>query len=349
MTINKSRRISFDQVKESPTTKRRRVMSEGDTVTCEGVVAAPTSSTLTCFDSLNSNCLVEIFSYLLTEEMNTLAICSKSCCKARANESLDQTRIGIIVCSESTTVHSISNAIVKGQWNNAFTGKRTHLRIENAASIHVGGGSHDQLYCFDEPDGLLERVLEIDISCHGQADQIINQHAIHALLQLVPNVKNIHLSGSKVRNHEIPNGGAPFRHHTNLTRLTWSNAHQSIFFDGFGILDPSGLLPELYVDECCFISIYDKKGTKAAYESAELPYTTLLGCGRGLRRVSIKNATWYSRNRPAESFPVSQEMLIKMVRNPHLRSLRWLRSDLTPENMAMLQRERPEVTFVSDQ
>ena len=45
------------------------------------------------------------------------------------------------------------------------------------------------------------------------------------------------------------------------------------------------------------------------------------------------------------SQPVRQEMLIKMVRlHP---TLRWLRSDLTKENIAMLQQERPEITFVS--
>lgn len=42
---------------------------------------------------------------------------------------------------------------------------------------------------------------------------------------------------------------------------------------------------------------------------------------------------------------VSQEMLIKMVRC-HC-TLRWVRSDLSAENVAMLQQERPEVVFVS--
>lgn len=44
--------------------------------------------------------------------------------------------------------------------------------------------------------------------------------------------------------------------------------------------------------------------------------------------------------------PVSQAVLMNIVR--HHRSLRWLRSDLTSENVAILQQERPLVTFVSD-
>ena len=66
--------------------------------------------------------------------------------------------------------------------------------------------------------------------------------------------------------------------------------------------------------------------------------------------LSIKNATWCEwedrRSDFPRAFPVTQEMLIKMVR--HHPTLRWLRSDLTEENIAMLQHECPEVTFVRD-
>lgn len=44
---------------------------------------------------------------------------------------------------------------------------------------------------------------------------------------------------------------------------------------------------------------------------------------------------------------MTQDMLVKMVRN--LSRLRWLKSDLSKENVvAMLKGERPEVTFVSE-
>jgi hypothetical protein len=38
-------------------------------------------------------------------------------------------------------------------------------------------------------------------------------------------------------------------------------------------------------------------------------------------------------------------VLIRFVRNAP--NLRWFRSDLTPENVAMLKAERPDVTFVA--
>lgn len=45
-------------------------------------------------------------------------------------------------------------------------------------------------------------------------------------------------------------------------------------------------------------------------------------------------------------FPVTQSILFKMVCN-HA-SLKWLRSDLTDENIALLQQEHPEIAFASD-
>lgn len=58
-----------------------------------------------------------------------------------------------------------------------------------------------------------------------------------------------------------------------------------------------------------------------------------------LERLSIKNATWDYPNGYYQ--PVSQDMLIKMVRNHP--TLQWLRSDLTTANIAMLQREPPRL------
>jgi hypothetical protein len=45
---------------------------------------------------------------------------------------------------------------------------------------------------------------------------------------------------------------------------------------------------------------------------------------------------------------VTQELLIKMVRRLIAPTLRWLRSDLTQENIVLLQQERPGITFVSE-
>ena len=80
----------------------------------------------------------------------------------------------------------------------------------------------------------------------------------------------------------------------------------------------------------------------------EAGHLYLLYYCKNLERLSIniKDATWYTDGNPTETFSISQEMIIKMVRNN--RGLRWLRSDLTAENVAMLQQERPDITFVTE-
>jgi hypothetical protein len=77
--------------------------------------------------------------------------------------------------------------------------------------------------------------------------------------------------------------------------------------------------------------------------NGDLNFYMYMYCNR-LERLSVKNVT--SRLLHEEEQPVSQAMIIKFVR--HTPTLRWLRSDLTEENVAMLQQERPDVTFVTD-
>ena len=88
---------------EESASKRRRVQEEQD---YERENVAPASDTA-CFDDLNNDCLVHIMSFLPTEDMNTVAMCSQACREARNNESLDQTRIATIVCREESTTNAL--------------------------------------------------------------------------------------------------------------------------------------------------------------------------------------------------------------------------------------------------
>jgi hypothetical protein len=63
-----------------------------------------------------------------------------------------------------------------------------------------------------------------------------------------------------------------------------------------------------------------------------------------LERASLRHAKCYVHD-PNDAQPIPQRGLVKFVRRAT--NLRWFRSDLTPENVAMLQLERPDVTFVS--
>ena len=71
-------------------------------------------------------------------------------------------------------------------------------------------------------------------------------------------------------------------------------------------------------------------------------HTWLSGCHPQLTRLSLRNLQiGYHHN---EMVPISQNALIKLARNlPG--SVRWFRSNLTSDNMARLQLERPEIVF----
>lgn len=65
---------------------------------------------------------------------------------------------------------------------------------------------------------------------------------------------------------------------------------------------------------------------------------------RRLEYLSIKDVTIETET--GEAVLPSQEVMIDMVRRHP--TLRWLRSDLTADNVEMLKQERPDITFVSD-
>lgn len=301
--------------------KKRRRMAEGPS-----------------FDSINVDCIVNILSYLPFEDMNNISVCSRACRDARNNDSLDQTREGTIVCMPGSNAQSIQHAIVSREWNNVFAGNRTHLKIENIESLDKGPGS---VLSFAEAHAArLEGVQSLDLSSYGQhIIPIIN------LFQLFPNITSIDLSS--LESPLMMELGSMSFHCPKISRITWNYSWESICLTGKG-LGRCHNLTELYLDDSCFLSFYENY-TRVVYGSSRRAPSRyhLFSLCSNLKRLSILNASLKSRfGYDREVYPVSQKMLIKMVRN-HL-NLRWLRSDLSPRNVAMLKRERPDITFVSD-
>ena len=65
-----------------------------------------------------------------------------------------------------------------------------------------------------------------------------------------------------------------------------------------------------------------------------------------LERVSIRNVTCYCGTEEIPLIDISQNALIKFIRKAPI-TLRWFRSNLTTQNIEMLQRERPDIEFVA--
>ena len=75
-------------------------------------------------------------------------------------------------------------------------------------------------------------------------------------------------------------------------------------------------------------------------------WTSLIENVQSLVRVSCRRARWYNQNSKFTTIGETeegQESLMKFVRSAG--SLKWFRSDLTDENVAILRKERPDVVF----
>jgi hypothetical protein len=137
---------------------------------------------------------------------------------------------------------------------------------------------------------------------------------------------------------------------TQLTRIALNNATGD-YLDLFGsdFMDVADSLTNLYLDGArfhCRARLYTYNWEEKS-SNGDMSLHMLMYCNC-LERLDIKSATW-GTFLPEESHgpqPISQGAIIKLVR--HMPTLRWLRSDLTAENVALLQQERPDVTFVMD-
>jgi hypothetical protein len=202
----------------------------------------------------------------------------------------------------------------------------------------------------------MDRIVSIDLSIdpeHAAAadddDRQINATSIRYIFIIFPGLQTIDMSGLKIgdvgRLFSVVGVSCP-----HVRRLTWNNSRTDMMRCGLGMDCDSNMT--LVLDNICFQSPFSSADTTIAAfghnigRLHRLRRIHLMQNCSGLERLSIKNATWCLQQNPAEVFPISQEMLIKMVRNH--RTLRWLRSDLSAENVALLKQDRPHFTFVSN-
>ena len=120
-----------------------------------------------------------------------------------------------------------------------------------------------------------------------------------------------------------------------LTKITWN---------GIGISDHVCIrgrtfrrlpnLREMYTDDSYFHWDLFRRPDQFIFHA----------CCQNLERLSIRNARNYKWGSHTLS-SVPQQELIKFVRNAP--SLKWFRSDLTLDNIAMLQKERPGIELLT--
>ena len=131
-----------------------------------------------------------------------------------------------------------------------------------------------------------------------------------------------------------------------LEKLTFKN---KFFACGGSEFKDAKNLKQLYMDDSHFCT--DERNCDA-YSNLENEVVSneflLHDCSsKVLERVSMRNAKMYVNGKKTSLIPaIPQKALMKFILNAP-RTLRWFRSDLTPENIKIVQRERPDIEFVS--
>lgn len=336
-------------------------------------------------DDVNDDCLRLILKHLPANDLNSMAMCGRHYRAARSHESLDQARTGTILCSTNTSLTTIYDALVKQGMNQARNRSTLKLvNIENVPPLVEGTGVgrviphicslavsfrhpfvrtvwHQTLEAIIKMLPNLEEIDFADMICHGF--QFCNIERDCRML------KRFSWSGSFGTMRL--NGGNFAESSSAVTELYLDDTEFS--HDGWhdGCSESLLLLHEedVDLDEDIF-HLYgrrpeyhhgdedDDENHNIAFEQEEDQLLLMpeevedLGgenrymfrqC-RHLQRLSITNATWRDGLQPRQQ--VTQDMLIDVAR--HHPTLRWLKSDLTEENIAMIQREKPEMIFVSE-
>lgn len=71
-------------------------------------------------EGLNDDCLSNMLSHLVSEDLDSVGMCSQRLCNMRHKDPLDQTRTGTIACTEGNTIRSLLKRIKKEEMEKVF-------------------------------------------------------------------------------------------------------------------------------------------------------------------------------------------------------------------------------------
>lgn len=310
-----------------------------------------TQSDLAQFQSIiPSDCRLRVLHYLNQNDLYiNYASVSKNCYEDTNDESLPQSRMGVIHCGNDT-MQFLKN--MSQPWiQKAFEPPRTHLKLighQNIRSIELNLLSKSGAEIDDLMSGAkLHKVSSLDLSfCENtrKGDRRIPRCAIKILSDLLPNVQKLEISNVEGELEFPFNFQFDF---TQLIHIKWCNVSAgtfSIYGDQF---QPLAHLIKLDLDNVCLHVPRESAGDRIPndqllFEEGHEPPRCILHDCRQLEEVSLKSAT-YTYWKLREVCPLPQSGLAKFVRM--MPNLRWFRSDLKPENVEKLRQDQLDVVF----
>ena len=178
-----------------------------------------------------------------------------------------------------------------------------------------------------------------------QADDFLTSSNVGYITGILPNLREINVSHAGTFGLDLCTLAGLYCQSLSCVKWTGCNVNVcDLSWTSFRTTECDLDLTELYLDDSRIVS-----PNEAMFNANMTDQVNYLWrhCPR-LERLSMKNATYLPHSYPYQQDPqpLSQDMLIKLVRfHP---TLRWLRCDLTNENIAMLKEERPQVTVINE-
>jgi hypothetical protein len=289
------------------------------------------------------DCLLAILEFLSWEDLNSFSLSSKECCEIRGHSSLDQTRSGTIALGKG-----VSNAIElmekvrERQWSEAFSGHRTHLRLSGLTHLSSKIDSLDSEFINNASP--LKEVTSLDCSIQescpsrpwlSRFEDYVDSGLAHGLTLslLVPHLRQIDMSYLPLT---LLGVAWILENNPNLEVLRWNHAViWPINVDTCEYLRTCANLKEVYLDGARMLFCDD-------VNQDQYLWTAFSEYSKKLEKVSLRGTR---RCHKGKLSTVPQESLMKFVRCTP--SLQWFRSDLSPANVAILKKERPEIAFCS--
>jgi hypothetical protein len=194
----------------------------------------------------------------------------------------------------------------------------------------------------------LRHVTSLDLSVPYNPTQTALLRVIpKSLALLMPNLQDVDLSNTRFT-AQFQSALFDFaRNCPVLRKVVWTNHRTSAVVSGSNL----GMCPdlkELCMDDLLLFFTADKSSimvlSTEGYSAEAFTRCIFQQCNPKLERVSLKNVRYCSHKPGAVIQLLPQAVLVQFVRlTPNLRSFR---SDLSPKNLALLRKERPEVTFM---
>jgi hypothetical protein len=301
------------------------------------------------FDQFDDGCRIKIFSFLTWQDLAEAAQVSKTFREGCRHPSLTQNadrQMVLTVRGECSAFYRSLSAMVDSNRFATYTKLKVVVRAArleptpDADAVRIRGGRTlphvTSLELSFDPSGDTPELMR-----HRKQRPGTEGHLWKTAAEYLPHLAHIAVSHSEVAylGPKVVSCMCP-----DLDSLTWRNQVASTFLTGHD--QDVSRLRCVDMDGSAFGQVgfcSTGRGITSLFEEDDDVCIFHRYVGE-LERVSLRNVTYYVYDRRnAKAIP--QHGLIKFVRRAA--NLRWLRSDLTPDNVAMLQAERPHVTFVS--